>query len=337
MHQVIQAVHQFLTEWPQTTRYTIISIGLGLSGLLFNLDRLRRTMKEGQIRQQAALEELKGRIIDRTKDRKLLTGSSVRSLALGMEKRHRCPVITDLMIAEAVRAAALELEDRCDASDLVTRLKPLNKLLKELKANDPGLLSLAILDRLPEFKKVHRGLVKALFYLVVVSALLQMFVRIMFIPSVVFLIVEVLIVLFPLQSPLLTSHRRWVKFFWTTLWSPFTEDLSKFYPQEFVLIHEFRIYPAVELSKQLLHVWDEAGVNPGKGEPSKPPDCERFVELCRQLWVITGQEHFREMEQRRALCNDKWCIFRFLLAFESLGPLALTSRLNAIGAEKSRN
>ena len=56
---------------------------------------------------------------------RLLTAQSVRGLAYGIELEYDCPFITDTMIAEAIRCAALQLEDRYTGQKLADRLEHL--------------------------------------------------------------------------------------------------------------------------------------------------------------------------------------------------------------------
>src|SRR5205085_520924 len=77
----------------------------------------------------------------------LLSAAALRSLALVVERRHRCSVITDRLLVEAIREAALDIEDTF-GKEAPVYVRKLNEALLAIDAQASPLLSLATVDRI---------------------------------------------------------------------------------------------------------------------------------------------------------------------------------------------
>ena len=226
--------------------YAALGVVLGAISLALDLSAVRRG-RSGQLRQQEAMNELRRRIVSLAAgpNRQLISANHFRSLAVAIESEHRCPVITDKLIAETIRAAALELEDHHHGSNLVRLLSDLNSVLVDLAQAEPPLLSIARVDRLTAYVKSQPFAVGLLFAGVVVTALLAITRDSFFYLSIsiTLLLVELLFFYaavrvehFWSQSSLkpprplrdffvvaMLSRSSWADKFWDILWGPLWE------------------------------------------------------------------------------------------------------------------
>lgn len=140
--------------WPPPSPYALLTLPIALFGLYMNVRAFLRLRREAPLRQQFALEELRARILHRVTSKRLadnlMSPQSLRALAQAVERKYSSPVITDLLIAEAIRRVALDIETSLPPSQLIHRLNILNACLRDLTSeeNDEKLLSISRTDRL---------------------------------------------------------------------------------------------------------------------------------------------------------------------------------------------
>ena len=93
--------------------------------------------------------------------------------------------------------------------------------------------------------------------------------------------------------------------FWHLWWGPVWEVIpitrafrSRYARGRFVAMHEFRLDAAKGLWKQLFALQEELDQLPSDDLPVKESLDHDFVDLCRELWAVTGQDLFRQIERR---------------------------------------
>jgi len=101
---------------------------------------------------QNARDQLQDRILARSTQPELMTASSLRGLAKGIQIALRCPVIPDGLVIEAIRCAALEAEGKYMGAPLRQRLELMNSAILAFDKTALPLLSFAYVDRILAYK-----------------------------------------------------------------------------------------------------------------------------------------------------------------------------------------
>lgn len=338
-HAIFRLVESLFASSFAFTSSFFIYMSLGTCCVLLNVYWINKVYQDGKRRQHEALNELQQRILDRIDEPELLTPRSVRGLAYGIEKKVRCSIITDKLICEAIRAAALELEDNYSGDQLIHRLKLLNQLLLGIDANEPPLLSLAVVDRLYAYKNSQLFVMLIVFigillvfiyqyppYLASVLLVIQFFLVFSTIRARFFWkyssisnksaeprFIRWLFNVHP--NPVLDfflsasiSRKRWTNILWNHTWMSIWEQpiIQKFAssPAKFAAMHEFRYDHAKNLYSQLTKVQRKIDISRLNGLSPKDTDKQQIQSLSRQLWVVTGDNRFREVEYRGELATD---------------------------------
>jgi hypothetical protein len=332
-----------LADLPPLQKSAVASVPLGLFAVLVNRRQVRRLKETGRLKQSEALAELTRRILGRLKEPALLSARSIRGLAHGIEQSLGCPLITDKLIIEAIRAAALNLEDRHTGPELTQRLRALNALLMEIDSEAIPLLSLANVDRLTAYTRSQPFLMLALFVVLCVVGLGAKVLKLS-IPSIVAYTLCVAVLIFqmillistfraisiwgretgnlhrrwylkwldPSQPGLLLdffliacgSRARWARIFWDNVWAGIWEGHLVFSPK-FARMHLFRFDLARDLWRQLLAAQRSLDELPANDRTERANQAREFKYLCRKLWTVTGADVFREIEKRgQILSND---------------------------------
>jgi hypothetical protein len=315
-----------------------------LFGFSINLRIVRRIVRRllpEPRRRQLAFDALELHIWDHTQkyEDQYLTRNHLVSTAQALEKRYRCPVITDKLICESLRLVALRVETRFKSAARDRRILLLNKLLVEIDASQPPLLSVALVDRLSAYIRsqpilaglITAGVLLASFKLYSTASSTWLYV------SVALLAAELLVVLaaaranrFLEQDPdgsrlhsgrlawlvepnkpnpvldffllAMISRSKWAYSFWHLAWGPFWEHVFALTdPRKIELMHRFRFDAARGLARELRDLQRDRDMKAMDRTVSGKHDEDRFAILCRRLWVITGDESFREMERKGEL------------------------------------
>lgn len=143
---------QFILDVPVPDLYTAIGLGLSGIGTLLAIFSSIVSYRKGRSVLQYALSRFRDKIVDRISHRSpekdLLSINSIKSLAMAIQIEMHSPVITEYMIAEAIRLAALDLEDRFKGVSLKRRLIMLDGALREFDPVGPRLACVAARDRM---------------------------------------------------------------------------------------------------------------------------------------------------------------------------------------------
>jgi hypothetical protein len=336
---VLATVLGLFSTWsdaPLLVRYAVAAVPIGGLVWVINTWRAREVKQLGRARQQDGINELAQRLLGRLHQPELMTARSARGLALGVEQKVGCPLMTDKVIIEAIRTAALELESRLSGQPLVVGLEALNRLLKEFDADALPLLSLASVDRLNAFLPSQLYLMALLFGTLVLVAFGPSLFELR-IPTFVYpvcallLLVQVVLLLSNVRlesfwrrdanapSPsartlmgldffrvMMTARNRVLSWVMDCLWGPVWEQakIMTTRPDRFAIMHEFRFEVAQRLWRRLRDLQDEMDEIGPAGDAKSERRAEEFASLCRQLWVVTGEQRFREIEARGQLTSE---------------------------------
>ena len=342
----------FASGLSRGTRFAISSAAIGFFGLIVNRTRVQRATKEGEAILSQALKELGGRIALRLHSEELLTPISVRSLARAVSLKYGCPLITDYLIIEAIRTAALDLEDRITGPELVRSLSVLNRVMLSIDHEQPALMSIAATDRLTAYRFSQPVAACLIFLIAVVVSFWpyeitfaghsfadwvarhQQFI------TWVALTLEALLIVSAIRAEFFWKNRisrtrtrgsivvnwfsparlnpivdffpkavisleRWASHFWNAAWAPIWEgfrfglpltrgnvDTSRFWG-----MHGCRLLIARRLIKELRAVQRSCDIAAMQGTSLSPALKCQFISLCRRLWIVTGDDFFREMEK----------------------------------------
>jgi hypothetical protein len=330
---VLGAVLGLFPAWaevPLLGRCAVASVPIGAVLLVLNARRARQVKELGRARQEEGIHELARLIIGRLEHPELMTARSVRGLAVGVEQKLGCPLLSDKILTEAIRAAALRLEDRLPGRARVEALKPLNTLLLEIDADAMPLLSLAHIDRLNGYLPSQRYLMVPLFCGLVaiglgpwlfglrVPAFVYPLYALLLLAQLGLWLSNVRLAAFWRREPaeagpppravawldvfrlMMTSRNRALDWFMDCLWGPIWEGgiLWTTPPGRFEVMHEFRYEVAQSLWRRLQDLQDELDeLRPDRGS-DHDQHAAAFAALCRELWVVTGETRFREIEAR---------------------------------------
>ena len=126
-----------------------VGLLIGIIGILVGFIPIMQSRRAGKAALREACQILKEHIRDRMDTPALMTATSIRGLAKGVQLRSRSPVITDAEIANVLRDYALDEEARLPTGKkLVERLRIIDEILKEIDESGPRLLSVASVDRM---------------------------------------------------------------------------------------------------------------------------------------------------------------------------------------------
>lgn len=295
----------------------------------------------------AALMELASRIMARVEDPTLLTPDlltphSIKSLAVAIERRHKCPILTDALIAEGIRSAAFDLELQAGQSGghtLVNRLELLNEILKAFDTNRSGLLSIARVDRCAAYRSAQPVVMNILFVLAII-----LFAIAVFRGWTALLVLSVGLFLF-LMVALAVGSKRAAHFWGDTgaesanLRNRFIRQLSKperptalldtfflaatsrsrsanvfwdiivgplwenVFHRDFLRSHRYRVLFAKELSQGLHQAQLRLVDAVRHGNESRPAHLD-VVRLNRRLWEVTGEDKYRLQAHRMTSASE---------------------------------
>jgi hypothetical protein len=295
-------------------------------------------------RQPTALAELADLLQARSDTPGLLSAAGVRALALGIEQKHRCPVITDKLIAEAIRSAAIGLEYKTRGQELERRLRLLNDLLLSIDKDASPLCSIAVVDRLGAYLQSQPILAGALFLALLAAVAWPLIVGAAWswwmlglaaaVTAFAFLLClsteravgcwkepregagagPAATVLRPARPRLLSdffllaasSRAKWAATFWHLVWGPAWETVAfvRHGARQLDAMHEFRFDVARGLWRDL----KRADIDLEEGSDPDPVARavleQRFRELARKLWIVTGEPRFRTMEARGRIVRE---------------------------------
>ncbi len=318
-------------EVPFMGRWVISLVPLGVGLFAVNTWRARQVFNLGRARQEEGISELTRRLLRRLYQPELMTARSVRGLALGIEQQLSCPLLTDKLIIEAIRAAALDLEGRLSGRALVEALGILNKLLLEIDADARPLLSLASIDRLNAFMPSQLYLMAPLLAGVLALGFGRPLFGLRFPPLLAYPLCVLLLlaqagllisnirlaaawrsgrtggdasaqasVWLDVFRVMMTSRNRALDWFMDCIWGPIWEMVLTVTtsPGRFIVMHEFRYKVARGLWRRLRNVQDQLDEIPPLRGPELDLRVAEFRALCRELWVVTGEKRFREIEAR---------------------------------------
>jgi hypothetical protein len=321
---------------------TLIVALIGVILLVISWLRLRLVALWARRRQEVALSDLAELILARLETPGLLSATSVRGLAVNIEQKHRCPIITDKLIAEAIRSAAIKTEYTHHGKELEHRIRLLNKLLLSIDENASAMASIAVVDRLGAYIQSQPILIGALLLLILVIVLPQFFVTSEWSSSILSTVAIVTVIAFLLwlsierainywcqpqdaaRSLKRTKHVRprlltdfflvasssralWADLFWNNLWGPMLWENIMFLwrsERQLAAMHEFRFDVAQELWKELKKVDIELERSRDQDVVDRTILEQRFQELVRRLWIITGDPQFREIEKRGIIIRE---------------------------------
>ncbi|HEV2911743.1 MAG TPA: hypothetical protein VGX92_00385 [Pyrinomonadaceae bacterium] len=140
--------------WNRMDKSTAVALSLGVVGVVWNLAALNKASREANKLLEKATEELKRRIgsnLSRLRSQEFIDGSSIRSMALSIQRSRRCPVLTDAVISEVIRSLASDLEEQFEGEALRRKKRALGVALKEFDPKGPSLASIAFTDRIFAF------------------------------------------------------------------------------------------------------------------------------------------------------------------------------------------
>jgi hypothetical protein len=322
----------------------LLYLGISLTLLLLNnIIGVHLMFVQGKSRQEEALKELRQHIRDRIEglEPALLTPRSIRGLAYAIEKTAKCAVITDKLIAEAIRAVFLEIEASSGyvGDDLTRRLRKLDSLLRDIDSDSPPLLSLALVDRLYAYKNSQPFAV----IIVALGTLIVVISQRLCVLAPILLLIELLLVISTVRAQLFweysqydvgvparsrltrwlsaghpnlfldffmivsMSRNRLANAFWLNVWVPWEQPFiqkSSSNLEKFAIMHEFRHGLAADLYAQLRRVQRQIDMSRIDGVPMEQEYFQQVVLLSRQLWIITGDERLREVERRGELSAE---------------------------------
>jgi TIR domain len=320
---------------------TLAIAAVGVTLLVLSWLRLRLVTRLARRRQELALKELSAMLLKRLETSSLLSAVSVRGLAVNLEQKHRCPIITDKLIAEAIRSTAITLEYSVRGDELENKLRRLNRLLLQIDESASPMCSIAVVDRLAAYvqsQPVLAGLMLLVFLIVTFGPIalgrqwsLWMLMVAAGASAIAFLLwlwTERAIRYWRDHSEdvgdqgartepgLLTdfflrascSRARWAEVFWHLQWGPIWEQVMFVWrnENELIAMHECRLDVARELWKEMKATdIDLEQVSNRESDPVLRAILEqRFRELARKLWVVTGESQFRTIEARGTIVRE---------------------------------
>lgn len=333
-------------QLPTLSTVGVATLAIGLIGISFSAASWARTRLVAQFArrwQATAISELATLILRRLETPTLLSVGSVRGLASGLALKHRCPVITDSLITEAIRSAAISLEYDLAGVELSCRLRLLNDLLLSIDEFATPLCSIAVVDRLSAYIQSQPILASAVIFALLLSMTLPVFTgtnwsswTLAFVASstsIAFLIwasterairywrddleVEVsatgtrispssprLLIDFFLTASV--THSRWTEVFWHQVWAPLFENVIflRRSERQIAAMHEFRFDVAEILWKELKKVDIDLEQSVHLDRVERGILEQRFIELARRLWVVTGEPQFRIIEARGTIVRE---------------------------------
>lgn len=338
MSDLIDHLVSFFTQWPALDRYTAIGIGVSTLGVLLTIYSLRGVKKVGYDFLEIAQDKLKHHIISRVNQPDLMTPTSLRALALGIQNEMKCPALTDAMLVTAVRAAALEIEAHHKGATLLKKLRTLNTAMLGIDETVPPLLSIAMTDRILAYVFSMRWALYIAIFLQVLLTILTVLLPTQTPPLIRSAILVIMWAFATLYVWLALSNIRAVNY-----WRGICDQLNTtnslkaqlFTPKRVHPIFDFYLYNAHSTNYRFLNVvwapiWEGLfmvfRVNKfvdqheifnwykvdrlrkrfdylynalvGLRIPSDKQDLEEFISICRELWVMTGSKRYRELEEK---------------------------------------
>lgn len=147
--------------------------GISAAGVIVDRQMARRGGRAATRRQDQILAELTGILLKdlADEDLALVTTTHVRGMAFALAQRDRSTPLSGKIIAEAVRAAALEVENRYAEESKVRRIIALNNVLKELDSEGPTLFSIASVNQVAAYVRSQPFAVWCLFVFVAGAAI----------------------------------------------------------------------------------------------------------------------------------------------------------------------
>jgi hypothetical protein len=314
---------------------TLLSLTIGVVNLVRSVARDHsKAVEAARDRRRKAMAELKRTIVSRLSesDPRLLGARSVRSLAVALQKEYKAPTINDVLIAEAVRSAALKIEKTCSGDDLIAKLTRLNELLEELRPGGGTLLSFAWIDPVAAYDQSIADIAYltrlAGFALVLIAIATVVWKSPFLLPLLALAVVVNLLLavsggralgywhggeaksgigwatgwlLHPVKlSPLLdffasvaTNTGALYRRVWDVCWAPFMER-RHIHQAYSTDIHMYRYFEAKPLMDALILASELRDEN-GKLPVDRRQEC---TALCRELWVLTGAGSYRELEKQ---------------------------------------
>lgn len=159
----LDRLFSLLDGWSRVDKSTAVALSLGVAGVVWNLASLNKASREANKLLEKATGELKKRIeanLGRSGPQEYIDGVAIRHMAWAIQKSRRCPVLTDAIIAEAIREVASDLEKRFEGDTLARKKRALNAALKEFDPKGVQLASIAFTDRI--FAYILSGLALSL-------------------------------------------------------------------------------------------------------------------------------------------------------------------------------
>ncbi len=310
------------------------TIFLGFAGLSFNYFAAKKMINAGRNRQEYALKELSERIRWRIEEKELLSPNAVRSLAYAIEKKYKSTLLTDKLICEAIRQAALDVEELYEGKELTSQIEVLNSILLKIDAESIPLLSVSeTVDRLSAFS------ISQIFNIVIIFAILiyvslSQFSQNNILKMVLFASISSLLLIlyvwffititrarmfwdnappgeihnkssdpqkenvsiFDLFLSSTMSRQKWASVFWFILTSIMETLGSILFQSPFLERHNRRVDYETELNRQLGQLKREIVIKKIKGHSVSKVDTERLKGIYQRLWVVTGNEQYKENE-----------------------------------------
>ncbi len=323
---------------------TLVLASIGSSLLAISWLRIRLVALFARRRQEAALGELAVLILARLDTPRLLSATSARGLALSLEQKHRCPMITDKLIAEAIRSTAVTLEYARSGEQLEHGLERLNELMLSIDETASRLCSIAVVDRLGAYIQSQPILVGALLLALVVAVTRPILfglahpgwtsaivAGVTAIALLLWLSTERAIrywrpqkdgaerdlapaVLAPDKPRLLTdfflmassSRSTWAAVLWNQVWGPLWENVMFLWrsDRQVAAMHDFRFDVAQGLWRELMTVDIQLESDRNRDPVEGTILEQRFRELARKLWIVTGEPRFRTIEARGSIVRE---------------------------------
>lgn len=329
---------------PSPSPIGVVVLVITLAGcMLLIASRLRVGLaaRAARDRQRAALRELTTLILSRLETPRLLSATSVRGLAVTLEQKHGSPVITDKLIAEAVRSAAITLEYTTSGPRLEHGIELLNALLVSIDENASELCSIAVVDRVGAYLQ-SQSILAGTFFVALLATASAPFVfgtewswwmpaaagTVLVLAFLLWLSTERAIrfwgrpaddgdgaaVLTPRKPRLLpdlfflacTSRSNWAGLLWHQTWGPLWESVLflRRSERQLAAMHEFRFDVAQELWSRLKRADIELERSDGRDPVERAVREESVRELARDLWVVTGEPRFRIIEARGTIVRE---------------------------------
>jgi hypothetical protein len=130
---IVQAITSFLAKfvatakaWPTPSVTEIVALVASIVSLLQAGITLTRRLKNNERLLEVAKTQLRDDIRCRLSSPSLMTPTSLRGLAKGIETALGCSTITDRMIVEALRLVALDVEREFRGAVRMKKLRPIN-------------------------------------------------------------------------------------------------------------------------------------------------------------------------------------------------------------------